>query len=292
MPLRNLLETTKKRKFTLKTSLFFLLGFSMVFIMTNCVSKKKKRLAHKPKPKPSLKAAHIPAPVKHKAHKPHWSYSGLFGPEAWGDIENHFRTCKTGVSQSPVDLVWKKPAKHSEKIEFHFTPTEYKVVNNGHTIKVSFPKGQWSRIRGEAFELLQLHFHSSSEHTIAGRHYPIEAHLVHKNSRGDLAVVGIMFSEGSSNEEIAKLWSHAPSTEGTEVGVKKLFNLNHLIPPQNHYYHYTGSLTTPPCSEGVNWNVFNTSVEVSKEQIAHFQQLYKGNFRPVQALNNRTMINY
>jgi carbonic anhydrase len=195
--------------------------------------------------------------------------------------------CGYGKKQSPVNLGW-SPPEPGAPIELYYRSSPLKVIDNGHTIQVNFPEGSYANIRSKRFELLQLHFHSNSEHTLSGRPFPMEAHLVHKSKQGKLAVVGVMLVEGRHNDTIEQIWQNIPDEKGKEelIDAERINPIN-LIPDGFHYYHYMGSLTTPPCSEGVNWNVVNTPTEISREQLEKFRSLYPHNNRPIQPMNGR-----
>ncbi len=226
-----------------------------------------------------------------KAHAVHWGYEGEGGPEHWGDLDSKFELCKTGMHQSPVDLVFKKPAT-GRPIKTHYSDSNVTIVDNGHTIQVNFEPGNYITIEGEKFNLIQAHFHSSSEHALSGNLLPMEMHLVHKSESGDLAVLGVILIEGAPHSIVESVWRNIPIQKGASKEVNFKINPEDLIPRTRTYYNYIGSLTTPPCSEGVNWNVFNTPVTVSKEQILAFRQLYPQNNRPIQPLNDRKTVNY
>jgi carbonic anhydrase len=232
--------------------------------------------------------------TKDSAHgkKAHWAYEGEEGPSAWGKLEG-FELCEHGKEQSPIDLRWKKPS-NKRKIEFHYaSDANGKILDNGHTIQVNLDAGNYALIEGKRFELVQFHFHSHSEHALSKKFFPLEMHFVHKDSEGKLAVVGVLFEEGKENSEIKKLWSELPSEKEKEVQIQHAkLNLNALLPTQLTHYHYQGSLTTPPCTEGVSWNVLNTPIKVSKEQLQNFTHLYSNNFRPLQNVNERKPANY
>jgi carbonic anhydrase len=224
--------------------------------------------------------------------KPHWTYDGESGPEHWGALSEDFKTCQSGAMQSPVDLKWSK-SKPGGPVRFDYAASTLRVIDNGHTIQVNFAPGSRVNLRGQWFDLVQMHFHTASEHTIAGKAFPMELHFVHKNKAGKLAVVGVMFKEGNANPWIEKIWANIPKEKNKETTVEAVaFNPENLLPPSKTYYHYMGSLTTPPCSEGVNWNVMNTPVEMSKEQIEKFRAIYANNARPVQALHGRKPANF
>ncbi|MCB0392331.1 MAG: carbonic anhydrase family protein [Bdellovibrionales bacterium] len=235
---------------------------------------------------------HEPAD-KDKKHEKHtkWSYTGLTGPDMWGDLQQDYSLCKSGQKQSPINLVWSKPKKGAE-IKFEYNETPYNLVDNGHTVKATFEKGNNIKISGHNFELEQVHFHAHSEHSVSGKFFPLEAHFVHKNDKGQLAVIAVLFVEGNANPYLESMWQQFPKEKNRSVASSTSFNPVNLIPPIKTHYHYTGSLTTPPCTEGVMWNVFNTPVELSSEQMNHFKVLYTKNFRPIQPLNQRKVINY
>ncbi len=227
-----------------------------------------------------------PAPTHTQSD--HWSYSGEVDPNHWGDLSSEFATCKTGNQQSPINIEETKGAKLAT-IEFNYKNTPFKVINNGHTIEVEYEPGSSIKLDGKRYELRQFHFHDPSEHTVDGKISPMEAHLVHKSKNGKLAVIGIFLKEGQQNDFIQTLWANIPVEKGEKTVKGVSINVSALTPTDKSYYHYFGSLTTPPCSEGVNWNVLKTPVEISPEQIAKFTSVYSGNVRPVQPLNRRVI---
>ena len=215
-------------------------------------------------------------------HVAHWDYEGEMGPENWG---KEFPTCGKGKSQSPLNI--KGPF---EKVRFNivpdYKPGPLKILNNGHTIQVNVTPGSKIRIDGKAYDLLQFHFHRPSEEHINGKPSAMVIHYVHKNDSGDLAVLGVLLQEGNENPGIKTLWSHAPSKEGPEVAPDNVaFNPANLLPREMEFYHYDGSLTTPPCTEKVKFYILKTQVNIGKEQITQFP--FKMNARPVQPLNER-----
>jgi len=225
-------------------------------------------------------------------HGPHWTYEGHSGPEHWGELDPAFKTCETGKSQSPVNLVWSR-TQGKGPIEFSYKDSPLKIIDNGHTVQVNFEKGSTAKIRGHEYALVQMHFHTPSEHTLSSKNFPIELHFVHKDADGKLAVIGVMYKKGTNHPGIETIWSHVPSTKGEEKTFADIhINPSLFLPKVRTYYNYIGSLTTPPCSEGVNWNVLNTPVELSSAQIAAFQKIYSSNNRPVQFLNGRKPANF
>ena len=215
-------------------------------------------------------------------HAAHWDYEGEMGPEHWG---KEFPTCGKGKSQSPLNI--KGPF---EKVRFSvvpdYKPGPLKIINNGHTIQVNVVPGSKIRIDGKAFDLLQYHFHRPSEEHINGKPSAMVIHFVHKNDSGELAVLGVLLQEGNENPGIKTLWSYAPPKEGPEVTPDNVaFNPSNLLPREMEFFHYDGSLTTPPCTEKVKFYILKSQVNISKEQITQFP--FKMNARPVQPLNER-----
>ena len=215
-------------------------------------------------------------------HVAHWDYEGEMGPENWG---KEFPTCGKGKSQSPLNI--KGPF---EKVRYNVVPDyklgPLKILNNGHTIQVNVAPGSKIRIDGIAFDLLQFHFHRPSEEHINGKPSAMVIHFVHKNDAGELAVLGVLLQEGNENPGIKTLWSYAPPKEGPEVAPDNVaFNPTNLLPREMEFFHYDGSLTTPPCTEKVKFFILKSQVNVSKEQVTSFP--FKMNARPVQPLNER-----
>ncbi|MDQ7019594.1 MAG: carbonic anhydrase family protein [Robiginitomaculum sp.] len=226
--------------------------------------------------------------ISHKTSAPHWTYSGMNGPEHWGKLDQGYATCASGTQQSPIDL---KEARMAPlpPIEINWTPFLPTVINNGHTIKVDTDKQGSMILDGKTYTLLQFHFHHDSEHTINGRHYPLEAHFVHQAKDGSLGVLGVFFKEGNANPALQKIWNIAPLDPG-EMKAEKRFKPGALLPRNRSYFRYEGSLTTPPCSEVVSWVVFDQPIEASKAQIDAFAGLYANNYRPVQPTNRRFIL--
>lgn len=240
----------------------------------------------------SLWLAFVPQYTVAEEGAPHWTYEGEEGPEHWGDLADDFRMCDEGRNQSPIDLVSDVHAKLPE-LEFEYYSTPLNEINNGHTIQQNVEPGSYFRIpdRGVEFELKQFHFHSPSEHTVNGRYYAMELHFVHANEQGDLAVVGVLIKEGEEHPVLKKLWSFMPENAGDTseqpIGIED----TDLLPPTRKYFVYGGSLTTPPCSEGVKWIILKTPIEASAEQIATFKKrVGPTTNRPVQPTNARLIL--
>lgn len=219
----------------------------------------------------------------------HWSYSGTTGPQAWSKLQPEFSTCAAGQRQSPINIddtaTLQGPA---EALQFNYQPSNAVVVNNGHTIQVNLQGNNTLTVRGSTYTLLQFHFHTPSEEQVNYRNFAMVAHLVHRNAEGQLAVVAVLLEPGVANTLIDKVWTYMPldvnDTVRTPAG---LIDLSELLPKDQRYYQFMGSLTTPPCTEGVLWMVLKQPTQISQAQLRLFQQLYPNNARPVQPLNNR-----
>ena len=220
----------------------------------------------------------------------HWSYEGDTGPEHWGTLSPDFAACAKGVEQSPVDIPANAPLNPAD-ITFSYQPSAVTIFNNGHTIQVNYDPGSSLTLNGVKYDLVQFHFHTASEHAIGGQHEPMEIHFVHRNAQGGLAVVGVLLKSGSENAAYAPVFQNLPPQASQPAPVAgATVDANQLLPAQRTYWRYNGSLTTPPCTEGVKWLVMNTPVEVSDAQIAAFTSVFKNNERPVQPFNARAFL--
>lgn len=218
----------------------------------------------------------------------HWGYEGAQGATHWAAMNEGFKTCQLGKFQSPINIVTKAVEKTLlSPIGFGYQPGKAEVVNNGHTIQVNLPAGSSASINGVEYPLLQFHFHTPSEEKVNGKAYPLVAHFVHKNAENQLAVVALLFKLGKENAALKDIFGKLPAKEGEKRALAGNFNPANLLPARQGYYAFMGSLTTPPCSEEVLWQVLKTPVELSAGQLAAFRTLYKMNARPVQPLNGR-----
>jgi len=234
-------------------------------------------------------AALLPAAAFAESQPAHWSYEGATGPQNWAKLEQDFSSCKLGHQQSPIDIRQTSKA-NLPALEFAYNPSPLKILDNGHTIQVNYAPGSSVAIEGKRYELLQFHFHKPSEEKINGRSYPMVAHLVHKNEEGKLAVVAVLFRKGAQNPLVQALWDALPKEKGEPQEVAGVnIDIAKLLPASQGYYNFAGSLTTPPCSEEVNWFVLKTPVEMSEAQLKRFAHVYKHNARPTQPLNGRTV---
>jgi carbonic anhydrase len=223
----------------------------------------------------------------------HWTYDGATGPQAWGQLKPEFNICAIGKRQSPINIeesvTLQGPA---EPLQFNYTPSSGTVVNNGHTIQVDLQGDNSLTVRGSVYRLVQFHFHTPSEEQVNYRNFAMVAHLVHKNAEGQLAVVAVLLEPGVINSLVGKVWTYMPLDTSDKVRLPTdIINMNELLPKDQRYYQFIGSLTTPPCTEGVLWMVLKQPTQISKDQLKLFQQLFPNNARPVQAVNGRPVRN-
>ncbi len=222
--------------------------------------------------------------------KVHWGYSGHGGPEHWGELAPEYSPCSKGRNQSPVNLTGMIESDLSP-IAINYQSCGNEILNNGHTIQVNCKPGSTITVDGHKFELKQFHFHSPSENTIEGHSYPMEAHFVHSDNEGNLAVIAVMFKAGEKNAELEKAWVHMPENSNEKYALPKNLDANALLPHNHDYYRFNGSLTTPPCSEGVWWLVMKSFDTASEEQIDKFSHImHHPNNRPVQPANARAIL--
>ena len=250
---------------------------------------------HRGQPLQPVAAAAAPsragAMAGHGGGPVHWSYSGEGGPQAWASLQPEFRTCGAGRRQSPIHIedsaTLLGPA---EPLQFIYTPSGGSVVNNGHTLQVDVEGENSLTVRGSTYRLVQFHFHHPAEERINRRGFAMVAHLVHRNAEGQLAVVAVLMDPGEPSPLIHKVWTHLPLEVGDRVRVPAgLIDLNELLPKDQRYYQFMGSLTTPPCSEGVLWMVLKSPVTLAADQLKLFSQLFPNNARPIQASNGRVV---
>jgi carbonic anhydrase len=218
----------------------------------------------------------------------HWSYEGETGPDKWGGLDTANATCSIGSQQSPVDIIGTVSAQQPQlKIDWKRPDT---IVNNGHTIQLNLSQGGTLQVGDRNFKLVQFHFHHPSEHLVAGKRFAMEVHFVHAAEGGGLAVVGAMLVAGAANTSFNKIISTMPQAEGPPAAADAGIDPAQLLPAGRGYYHYQGSLTTPPCSETVDWHVLTQPVEAAEADIASFGKLFPMNARPVQKLDRRFIL--
>ena len=221
------------------------------------------------------------------AAAPRWSYSGADGPDRWAAISNAFATCGSGHQQSPIDLN-AAVSRDLANPQVAYQPSDATIVDNGHAVEVDLGRaGNILTVDGVPYALVQLHFHSPSEHTIDGNSFAIELHLVHQADGGALAVVGVFIAGGAENPALVPVLSAMPSKENREVRLRAPFDPSTLLPEDRRAYRYTGSLTTPPCTEGVVWNVMRRTMSDGRHHLEQFGEHFSHNAREVQPRNER-----
>ena len=223
-----------------------------------------------------------------QAEGKHWSYGKHGGPAEWGEVDPAFASCQLGKVQSPIDI---RDAKVADlpAIKFDYQPAPLRVIDNGHTIQVNYPPGSSIDVGGTRYELVQFHFHRPSEEKVDGKAHAMVAHLVHKGADGKLAVVAVLLDKGGDNPTIHAIWSHLPKQKEKEVAAPVTIDAARLLPSDKGYYTFEGSLTTPPCSEGVRWFVLKKPMTLTTGELTAFGKIYPMNARPDQPLNGRTV---
>ena len=218
---------------------------------------------------------------------PHWTYEGEEGPAHWGELSAAYATCADGSAQTPINITSATTEALADPT-FNYSAGTATVVNNGHTIQANAPEGNTVTVDGVSSPLKQIHFHAPSEHTIDGTTYAAEVHFVHKTDAGEITVVGVLIEEGPTANAA---WQPYIDAMGVAKGAEQAAEIDWaaMLPTSKMTYRYTGSLTTPPCSEGVHWMLMETPVQLSAGQIAAIVAAYEGNARPVQSLNGRTV---
>lgn len=214
----------------------------------------------------------------------HWNYKE---PDKWGELSPSFAGCRMGREQSPIDI----PTSQVEKaalpaLQVGYRPARGEIVNNGHTIQVDLANAGSVTVPSGEYALVQFHFHGPSEERIDGKSYPLVAHLVHRNATGSLAVIAVLFKVGRQNVALAPVFQGMPRKPG-KARLRQKLDVARMLPKEMGYYAFKGSLTTPPCSEGVAWHVLKQPVEISARQLKAFTSIYPRNARPIQPLNGR-----
>lgn len=217
----------------------------------------------------------------------HWTYEGEDGPQNWGKLESDYSACSVGTEQSPINIV--NPTHVDLKdIAVSYQPIDpMRIINNGHTIQINVDPGSTIVLQDTTYELTQFHFHAPSEHRVDGAASAMELHMVHKSSDGKLAVIGILLKEGATNDALAPVFDNMATTAGPEQSIAVTVHPDQFFPADHATYRYKGSLTTPPCTEGIAWSVFTQQVEIGTDQLAAFHASFGENARPVQPLDGR-----
>lgn len=216
---------------------------------------------------------------------PQWSYDGKTGPPVWGEIEPAWRACSAGKAQSPIDI--EPRAGAASPIAFHYRPTPATVFDDGHLLQVRLDPGSTIELDGRVYQLLRLDFHMPSEHSIAGEHYPLEVQLLHQDNDGRLAMIAVLYDQGAESKVLAGLWARWPRKPATEDRSRKPFDPAGILPQTRTVFRYTGSLTTPPCTEGVVWSVMRRAMSDSKAHLDEYAKHYPKTAREPQPLGDR-----
>ncbi|GAA4275846.1 carbonic anhydrase [Aquimarina mytili] len=220
----------------------------------------------------------------------HFEYEGSSGPEFWADLcGDDWKDCG-GNSQSPINIITDAVLEDESinNINTNYTISSTNIFNNGHTIQFNYDAGSSASLNNIDYNLLQFHFHTGSEHTVDGVRYPMEMHLVHQDPITKLlAVVGVFFKEGNRNLLLNQFMNNLPEYEDDHYTSSQKYHIKDILPGDMDFYTYSGSLTTPACSEIVTWYIIKETIEASHEQLERFEHIMHKNFRPIQTLSGR-----
>lgn len=279
---------------------YAVLALSLSILMAGCNQPATNQATNQPTNSTSSSAPETAAKTTAMApakDAPHWDYEAE-GPAKWSTLSKDWAMCGEGKAQSPIDIQNASTSK-LPPLTADFKPAELKIVhhehmadaiNNGHTIQVNYSEGDTLTIADEKYALKQYHFHGPSEHTVNGKHSPMEMHMVHQAADKKLAVISVLINEGKTNTAFEPVWGNLPTAKSQENHFANIkVDVNQLLPAERTTYRYEGSLTTPPCSEKVSWIVFTNPIELSSAQIGKFTSIIKANNRPTQGLNGRTI---
>ena len=240
----------------------------------------------------TAKTADTPSGTSHNERlQSHWDYMGIEGPEHWGMLTEKYMTCETGNRQSPINITLTHHGDHQQKLVFHYQTSQLHEMNNGHTIQVSHVSGCRVDLNDRKYKLRQFHFHAPSEHHIEGKAFPMEMHLVHQDDTGHVLVLAVMMATDAPQPVLSKLWNWLPEQIEEEVSIPLEISLTDILPTSTHHYAYSGSLTTPPCTEGVQWIVLKEPTHVTQQDVDQFVQIIGRNARPIQPLRGRHIDN-
>ena len=231
-----------------------------------------------------------------------WSYHGFQGPRFWGYLEQTHRECRIGHQQSPIDVRIPHHPDHQEELKFEYSQTQFSPFHTKHGMQFRPSRQSQLQLNNQPYQLRQFHFHDPSEHHIQGKEFPLEMHLVHEDQAGQLLVVALLFTQGTPNDDVADILAlrtrlqHSQAIQNMKNDSTALsnsaLNLQHLLPATLHHFSYQGSLTTPPCTEGVQWIILRTPLQLSGAQLETLKTMYGVNARPIQPLNDREIQNY
>jgi carbonic anhydrase len=227
----------------------------------------------------------------HEVNDVHWGYEGELGPEHWGNLSPDFLLCEHGVNQSPIDIQRTIDAE-LPTIDFIYSGQAESVINNGHTLQVNVAPGSYMRIGEERYDLMQFHFHSPSEHHLRGESFPLEGHFVHQSAEGQFAVTAVMFRLGEKHQDLARLGTASTIKTGEANPIELDMSQIKLHPSQREYFRYSGSLTTPPCTEGIAWFILKMAGHISQEQVDRFIRMIGEDARGIQPQNARIVVEH
>jgi carbonic anhydrase len=216
-----------------------------------------------------------------------WSYYGKRGPTNWGKLDPGYAACSKGKLESPIDIRNAKLDRALAPIALHYLSGPVTLFNEGHTIRGIVPAGNYIVFNGTRYDLQQFHFHHPAEHLVNGKLADLEIHLVHKSASGEFVVIAVLVKEGQVNGSLAALWPSLPRTVGASTTLQDPFDPAGLLPADQGYWAYTGSLTAPPCTEGVHWLIMENPTQLAGDQLDAFARLYPDNARPVEATRGR-----
>lgn len=240
---------------------------------------------------PTIEAITQESPESSEAatHEVHWAYEGEAGPEHWAELDPENEACGSGMAQSPIDLSG-FAEQDLANIVFQYQPSMATIWNNGHTVEVKPEDGGYIELDTVQYPLVQFHFHAPSEHTVGGVPAAAELHLVHEPIGGRRVVVGVLIQPGAENPAFETLWGLLPPVETEEPSAETELMAADMLPAVQTTFRYPGSLTTPPCTENVAWNVMTTPIEMSEAQLATLMDIIEGNNRPIQAMGDRQLL--
>ncbi|NOT24305.1 MAG: hypothetical protein HOP22_16505 [Nitrospiraceae bacterium] len=236
-------------------------------------------------------AADVPAQSapRHASDSPHWAYDGEEGMDHWGMLSHGYMACETGSHQSPIDITMPSEDRAPERLQFHYRKTDIQAMYNGHSIQVKVSPGNELHVNERIYRLMQFHFHEPSEHHIEGKEFPFEIHLVHRDRVGHIVVLSLLADLGAGHPVVSDIWASLPMHAGESVLSRQL-DLSTLIPDNLHHFAYHGSLTTPPCTEGVHWIVMKNKISITQAQRDRFVALVGHNARAVQPIHDRRVL--
>ena len=243
---------------------------------------------------PLVTACMVSIPMGLLADNSHWSYSGKTAPVHSASLSNENSLCNSGKNQSPIDIDTKRAVNAGKRgLKFNYGQLNSKYIfNTGKQLQIDVAQGANIKVDGVEFELKHLSFHTPSENTYNKQHFPMEIQFIHQSKDHQLAIVSLMVAMGKSSRTLVKLQQQLPMNAGElkQLAANALRNLEKKQKVAN-YYRYKGSLTTPPCTEGVRWFIMNKPLKISKQHYQSFRQAIKhNNNRSIQDLNARVIL--